>query len=401
MPIALARYDDLLHHVYDSALAPARWPATLGAIAKAFDARRVALWTFMHGVDSGGICFTHNLDQNVLEAWAQVSADQDPFVKAAIRRNLVVDGSAYNGSEMVPRDQLLNSRLYRDLWVPEDIAHACFGIVFAGTDGRQLPTGISLYRSPRDLPFDVSEVEMLRRLLSHLSRSLGVMFHLQDKEQQIASSQAALDRLASGVVLVDEHGGVQFANAAAERLLRRGDHVRRVPRASRGSPRSDRLASASASRAVQAAFTKAVDAATRPYVEADDKDFFEAQLLPDRDGKPFIVMHAAPLGAAPSFVAGGASARAIVFFHELNGQGAVDPKQLCKVFGLTQAEAHAALQLLDSGSMQDMATRLGVSINTFKTQIKAAYAKTHTHRRANLLRLMLSLGVPQASVRAQ
>lgn len=276
--------------------------------------------------------------------------------------------------------------------VPEDIAHACFGVVFAGTDGCQLPTSISLYRSPRDLPFDASEVEMLRRLLTHLSRSLGVMFHLQDKDQQIASSRAALDRLVSGVVLLDGQGGVQFANAAAERLLRRGDHVRRAPRASKGPHRPDRLASASTSRAAQAAFTKALAAATRPYNEADEEDFFEAQLLPDRDGKPALVMHAAPFGAPPAFAAGGTPSRAIVFFHELNGQSSVDPKQLCKLFGMTPAEALAALQLLDSGSMQDMASRLGVSINTFKTQIKAVYAKSHTHRRANLLRLMLSLG---------
>jgi len=218
------------------------------------------------------------------------------------------------------------------------------------------------------------------------------MFHLQDQAHQIASSRAAVDRLPGGVVLLDGQGGVQFANAAAERLLRRGDHVRRVPQASKGLPRPDRLASASTSRAAQAAFTKAVVAATKPYNEADDEDFFEAQLLPDRDGKPALVMHAAPFGVAPAFAAGGTPARAIVFFHELNGQGAVDPKQLCKVFGLTPAEALAALQLLDSGSMQDMAGRLGISINTFKTQIKAVYAKTHTHRRANLLRLMLSLG---------
>lgn len=58
---------------------------------------------------------------------------------------------------------------------------------------------------------------------------------------------------------------------------------------------------------------------------------------------------------------------------------------------MTPAEARAAMQLFACGSTQDMASRLGISVNTFKTQIKA-HAKMNTNRPAGLLRLMLSLG---------
>ena len=39
----------------------------------------------------------------------------------------------------------------------------------------------------------------------------------------------------------------------------------------------------------------------------------------------------------------------------------------------------------------EIAARLGVSVNTCKTQLQAAYAKTGTHRQADLLKLLLSL----------
>lgn len=395
MPAALARYDDLLHHVYDCALAPTRWPATLGAIAGAFDARSVVLWSFMHGVEQGGICFTHNLDQSMMEAWATISPAEDPFVQAVIARNLIVDGAAYKDSDLVPRDWLEKPGLYRDVCVQLDIGYVGNGIVFAGTDGQQLPVAISLYRSPRDLPFEDDEIDLLRRLLPHLSRSLGVMFHLQDQAHQIAASRAALNRLGAGVVLLDDQGTVQFANTAAEALLLRGDKVRRTAQDAKRqkmSSHSGRLAVASGSPGLRAAFTKVIAAAIRPYVDnGDGEHFAEALVLPDEHGKPALVVHAAPLGLTSAFAENGTSVRAIVFLHELNGHRAVAPERLCQIFGMTPAEARAAMQLLESGSMQAMADRLGVSLNTFKTQIQAAYAKTNTNRQAGLLRLMLSL----------
>jgi DNA-binding CsgD family transcriptional regulator len=395
---SLPAYDDLLHRVYDSALQPSAWPDTLEAVAKMFGARRVALWTFMHGVENGGICFTYNLDQSVMEAWAQVSPAEDPFVQVVVTRKLLVDGTAYTGDEMVPREQLVQSRLYRDIWVPLDIAHLCSGTVFAGTDGRQLPTALSLYRSPRDPAFDADEVGLLRRLLAHFSRALGVMFHLQDQAHQVAASRAALNRLGVGVVLLDAMGGIQFENELAERLLRLGDMVKRVPRnhgigkVAAALPQADRLASASRFAAVRAAFAKAVASAIKPYAASEGEHFSEAVVLPDQDGKPALIVNVAPLGQGTVLAAGSTPATAIVFLCELTGRGSVTVDQLRTIFGMTPAEALAAMQLLEAGSAQDMANRLNISVNTFKTQIKAAYAKTNTNRQSGLLRLMLSLG---------
>lgn len=389
MEVDLARYDDLLHRVYASALDPSTWARTLGAIADVFNARRAVLFTFMHGPDRGGFCVTHNLPQEQLEAWAEVSQAEDPYVQALLRRGLLVDGAAYEGSEMVPRDQLVRSRMYRDLWVPLDIDHLCVGIVFGGSDAHKLPTVMAVYRGARDRTFDAAEVNLLRRLLVHMSRALGVMFHLRDAEQQVASTRSALDRLASGVVLLDRRGGVQFANAAARALLKRADKVQLV---SQGPAQPDRLAPVSRRPAIDAAFQRAVASAiAAPQDDADADHFSQALVLPGEDGKPACVMHAAPLGPAPGLSAGGAQACAIVFFHDLNGGAAVDPALLCQLFGMTAAEARAARQLLDGGSAADMAGRLGVSINTFKTQLKAAYAKSNTRRQADLLKLMLSL----------
>ena len=84
MNIDIGGYDDLVHSIYDSALEPAGWTNTIGTIAEAFGARKALIYTFMHGPARGGFCFTHNLPQEQLEAWAEISQAEDPFVQALL-----------------------------------------------------------------------------------------------------------------------------------------------------------------------------------------------------------------------------------------------------------------------------------------------------------------------------
>jgi DNA-binding CsgD family transcriptional regulator len=121
--------------------------------------------------------------------------------------------------------------------------------------------------------------------------------------------------------------------------------------------------------------------------------FSNALLLPDADGKPICVLHAAPLGQASALAVGSAAPKAIVFLYDLAAAAQVPPAMLCKLFDFTPAETRAAQQMLQGGSAEAMAQRLGVTVNTFKSQLKAAYAKSGTHRQADFLKLLLALAV--------
>lgn len=386
----LTRYDDLLHRVYGAALEPSQWTDTIRAIAELFDARRALLYTFMHSPARRGFCFTHNLPQNEMEAWADVSVAEDPFVQAGLRNPaLIADGMALTGDQMVPRSELVGSRMYRDIWQPMDIEHVCVAVVFGNADERRLPTAMSLYRSRSDDAFSPQEVDWIRRLLLHMSRSLGVMFHLRDQAQQVASSRAAFDRLLAGVVLLDSTQSVQFVNSAAKDLLHRAQVVRLH---TEGANNTGRLVAVGQLPPTKKAFERALGDAVAPLREARGKHFSQGVVLQDRLGRASCVMHASPLTEAQGLAsAGGTRANAIVLLHELSGGGRLDMLVLCRLFGMTPAEARAASQVLEGGSIIEMAQRLNVSANTLKTQLKAVYAKTNTARQVDLLKLLLAL----------
>ncbi|MEO8079944.1 MAG: hypothetical protein ABI641_05400 [Caldimonas sp.] len=386
MDIRLSDYDDVVHAIYEAALAPVRRPDVTMAIAGICRASRALLFTWTAPETGGGFAFTHNVSQAALERWAAQSRHEDPFFRAGAAAGRLTEGSVMTGDELISLDELFATRFYAELWAPFDIARLCTGIVFDGTDARRLPTALSLYRSLRDPPFDGDTVDVTRRLVAHLSRALGVMFHLRDRELQVASSLAALDRLDGGVALLDRGRRVTFVNHAASVLFARGDTV--VEERGEGGRR---LCLQPRLRRQEAAFQAALGRALAPVAEDATDHFSRALLLAGSDSRPATVVHAAPLAPANDFSAHGAEARAIVFLYDLQSARQVRPELLCELFGMTGAEARAALQLMQGGSSKEMARHLGISVNTFRTQLAAAYAKSNTHRQADLLKLLLAL----------
>jgi DNA-binding CsgD family transcriptional regulator len=389
MPTDFARYDDLVHRIYDAALEPSQWPDALAGIAKACGGNRSAVFTPLHDPGRGGLALAHNLPPIVVERWAHKSRQDDPYAQVAFSKGLFLDGAAWSGDTLVSHADLVRTAFYRDLFEPMDVAHVCAGVVFDGVDAHKVPTAMTVYRSERDAAFDPPQVDVLRRLVLHVSRALGVMFHLRDSQFQVAATQAALDRLSAGVVLLAGHGGVQFCNSAALRQLQAADTV--LLRAG-GPPQGDRLVLAPRLHGQEADFQQALRAALSP-LAGTPGHFSNALLLPDAAGKPICVLHIAPLGRASALAVGSAAPQAIVFLYDLAAAAKVPPAMLSALFDFTPAEARAAQQMLQGGSAEAMAQRLGVTVNTFKSQLKAAYAKSGTHRQADFLKLLLALAV--------
>jgi DNA-binding CsgD family transcriptional regulator len=392
MPVSLTQYDALLHSIYDAALQPERWSQALAGVAGALGCGRGVLFTPAHGLPQGGLAFPHNIPQSNVEQWSARSVHDDPHVREVFARGLMREGVVVNSADLVPFERLRHTSFYKELWEPIDIARLCSGVIFDGTDAHKIPTAISVYRSLRDPPFGTVDLQMMQRLLPHISRALGVMYHLRDSEFRVAASLAALDRLPAGVVLLDHQGHACFLNTGAQLLLQGAGPV--VLRPAVQQRRAEKLGLGEHLQHWEKEFQLAIaEAVAPPRIDAVPH-FSQAVVLPDAQGKPGFVVHAAPLGGDAAGTAfplrGDGQPHAVVFMYDLRAVS-VAPGLLCRLFDFTPAEARSALQLLEGGSVDDMAHRAGVSVNTFKTQLQAAYAKSHTHRQVDLLKLLLAL----------
>ena len=85
------------------------------------------------------------------------------------------------------------------------------------------------------------------------------------------------------------------------------------------------------------------------------------------------------------------SGRVILLLTDLRSMQRPDLTRLSVAFGLTQAETKLAAQLGTGVGLDAAATSLGVSRETARSQLKAVFAKTKTHRQAELAALIARL----------
>jgi DNA-binding CsgD family transcriptional regulator len=81
---------------------------------------------------------------------------------------------------------------------------------------------------------------------------------------------------------------------------------------------------------------------------------------------------------------------AAVFVSDPEHSPAIDVGMLRQWFGLTPAEARLAVVLAQGHSLTEALKRLGVGVNTARTELKNIFGKTGTNRQAELVRLLLS-----------
>lgn len=82
---------------------------------------------------------------------------------------------------------------------------------------------IAVLGSRHRVPFGEADHDCLQSLVPHLRRAVELRAHLDEKDASRSVAQDVIEGMLTGVVLLDEHGRVLMANAAARRIARAED----------------------------------------------------------------------------------------------------------------------------------------------------------------------------------
>lgn len=383
--VALEDYDNLVHRIYDAALRPECMQEVLERICALLDAPFGNLFSWTRQPQQGGFFFT-TFPGEVVERYQRIQHD-DPHMKAAAHKQLFAEGTVVTSDDLVKESELFQSCVYQQIWQPLRIRRMCGGTVFGASDTHHLPTVVSVHRLDDAPRFSPADVDVVSRLLAHLSRALGVMYHLRDADLQLAATRASLDRLTTAIVLFSADGSVEFSNRSAAALAEEG----RVIRMRAGGPGGRTwLDLAGPGSRQQASLQRRIADALRPIVSDYEGSFANAVIVKGAHGEPLAVIHVAPLPITHRFSGDLPESHAIAFIYDLKAAATVDPELLIQAFDLSPAEARVALDTLNGGDIAEMARRLGRSPNTVKTQLQQVFNKTQVRRRSDLLKVILS-----------
>jgi DNA-binding CsgD family transcriptional regulator len=384
----LMQLSDLIGLIYEGATDPSRWTRDiLPAIGEYIEAPACILYSVLHTPQNSGYFFLHGITQEHVDQYVHKYYDVDVWKIALAEKNLYATGNVVIGDELIPRTQLLASSFYKEcLSRNKNMVQLLTGMVFGMNSPTSVPAVCSFFRGSHHPDFDEENRARMRLLLPHLSRSLGVMQRLRSAELAIAATLTALDRLPSGVLLLDDSGAVAFANRSAHRMLENNEGLF-LRKLYNFNGLGDLIAE---NAAVNKALSDAISATLNrdPYATPH---FSEYITVPHASGLASYTLQFSALGNQNEFGSDSGAYAAIIFIADSAQVVDIDPAKLQSAYGLTPAEARVAVALLKLGSAKEVADKLGVSPHTVRVQIRHAYAKLGVDTRARFVKLLLGL----------
>jgi DNA-binding CsgD family transcriptional regulator len=368
--------DQLLDLIYDAATEPELWRLVMTQIADLTGSQGGVLFGQSWGVSKVYFDYNGRLSEECNRAYKERHF-QNPWNKAMSTQPV---GRLVLSDDVVPLSSLRRTLFFDEVLRPQDIAHNAM-IALAAKD--DFHAAFNICRNERQGPLGEEERNALERLVPHLCRSIQLGFRVDGYRALQRAAYHVLDRLSSGIVLLDRRGRIIYANSAARSLGADGGALclRNSMVTTRSAPHSQRLG-----------------------------ELIRAVLR----GKPTASMSLprSTDGGLSTILLSSVRGRDVGRFADINMPDAavlliiVDPANragiptgwLMDAYGLTQAEARVALAASVGITIPNMASHLALSPNTIKTHLRKVFAKTGTSRQTELVRLMTSIGVLRADL---
>lgn len=375
MPAAhSAKTAELVGAIYEAALDGTRWTTFVDKLRDGLGAGLGMLWThdFGTGADSfdtagGNIWAVAGLDDGALSRYSTHYSSCNVWIPNASQ---LAEGSLVESASLYPVDRLEHTEFYNDWLRGLDLYHGV-GSAISKQGSRDIK--LTFVRSRRAGAYAPAELRMLKELLPHLRTAVALHSTLYRLRSLAASAVASLDLLPLGVALLTRSGALLHANRKAHELT--------------ADTKALRFA---ASGAIEGATPAATALLARLIGEALNAAPSGRNLNLRLAGPGGAILHvmATPLAAPASPF--GETAPAALFFSSGQGPGQSFIRALRSTYGMTPAEAELTQALVAGQSLTGYARARGVSINTAKTQLKFAAARTGAKRQVDLVRVVLT-----------
>ncbi|PZR81047.1 MAG: helix-turn-helix transcriptional regulator [Stutzerimonas stutzeri] len=362
-----SRISGLIAHLYDAAIDDALWSGTANRIAETLGSTSTVLKLHGDGARVNLLECTGNLMVSEREqAWADDWHRKDLWVERSVAygmQRIITD------EDLVTRDEQERSGFYQE-WLRHLDIHHMLGAVFPAADGAIGVLGI--HRPQGAGAYTDHERRQAALVLPHLQRALRLGQRFAAVSQAYAAALQALDRLDTGVLMVDGTGRVIQASSMAERLLHDNAELAVIRGRLALSPPAlhDKLLSL-----VQGAMDTARGRIAKP----------GAALSIPRPHRMPLALEVAPL--RPTASAFGEQRSAVLVFIR-DPEAPIAVARLRELFGLTRTEGAVAAVLGRGASLEDIAVNMGIGLATVRSHLKRILAKTGTHRQAEAVALL-------------
>jgi len=370
------RLSCLIGNIYDGALDSTVWPDVLREIA-GFAGGQAAGLLSKDSVSKAGTAYhQHGVDPRYMQHYAATFHKFDPM--AALHFFDV--GQVVSIPELVPFDEFCQGRFYREWVKPQGWLDAANVVLDKSVTSYAY---LSIIRAESAGMVDDEMRRRMSLIAPHVRRAVLIGRVIDLKTTEAATLADTLDGLSAAMFLVDAVGRVIHANAAGHAVLGADDYLRAAGgRLIAGDPHANKV--------LREVFATAGEGDAAVGVKGI------AVPLVARGGERHVA-HVLPLTSGARRRARAAyAAVAALFVHKASLDTPSPPEVIARSYSLTPTELRILLAVVEVGGVPEVAEALGVSSETIKTHLGRVYAKTGTHRQADLVKLVAGFSSPLA-----
>lgn len=366
--LSLPEFNAIVGSIYECVLEPDGWPAVIDRMRQAVGAK--ASWIALHYPSrvSSAYPIEVGTDPEQQRRLKEQYVPMSPFIGI---RHHIDSPDVISVDDAVDYDEFVAGRFYGEWARPQGWNDFIMAVLEREPD---LITwlGFCLPERARN-----EQKGLAGAFRPHVARALRISRLIEERTAQAADLAAAVEGLATGVVLVDPALTVRGINPAAERMMRNGAG----PRAANGRLHPPRTEAG-------AAFSAAIAACAEARLERAGATI----LFGDEEGGLGLLAHVMPLERPRARIA--KEAVAAIFLTNPTAASQTPMQAFVKRFGLTPSETRVLMALMEGKNPRAIAAAQGVSMPTVRTHLHRLYDKTGTAGQADIVRLMASVSRP-------
>ncbi|NOQ94739.1 MAG: PAS domain-containing protein [Methylophaga sp.] len=363
--------NDLIRRIYKTAMDPNEWQELAPILADNFKTSVVARLEQNLITGEGKGYQSLGLDRQDIENYESYYGPRSVLFRDSISNSR--EGAIFTDQMAANYDDYISSETYHDFIKKIQAEHA---ICMVTERSSEVLSYLLLRRSEKVSFYTKEEVEFSNLLMPHLIQATQIAREMGRKEVLAQAFEQSFDRLAAGVIIINQDNHVVFANQAAEQIFSRDDGLRVTGKKLRATePNND----ASLTTSIQKVFNL-VDGesfkATKPLL-ITRKELarpYQVSLMP-------LIQETLAVHESCQLV--------LAIVNDPDRQVVSSEQMLATMYQLTLAEARVVQSLCNGLSVTDIAVLLNSNDNAVRFHIKNVFQKLHVKRQSELVSLIL------------